>query len=89
MAELNKYIVESIGVFRMVHVVEAEDENSAFDIARLADENWQEHLGEMKIDVQPYTEEHLKHFKEKEFWWDGIAHKDENGTIQYKHPKNM
>ena len=84
-----KYIVESIGVFRMIHVVEAKDEGEAFEIARHADENWQEHLGEMKIDVQPYTEEHIKHFEEKEFWWNGVAKFDENGEVTYIHPEKF
>lgn len=82
-----KYIVESIGVFRMVHVVEAPDETEAFAVARAADDNWQEHLGEMKVDIQPYTEEHIKRFKEKDFFWEGTAYRAENGTVGYLHPQ--
>ena len=81
-----KYIVESIGVFRMIHVVEAPDETEAFAVARVADDNWQEHLGEMKVDIQPYTEEHIKRFKEKQFFWEGTAYRAENGTVGYLHP---
>lgn len=84
-----KYIVESIGMFRMIHVVEAKDEDEAFEVAKRADENWQEHLGEMKIDVQPFTEEHIKHFKEKEFWWSGVSKLDENGKVTYIHPEKF
>ena len=40
-----KYIVESVGMFRMVHVVECENEADALLIAEHADDNWQEHLG--------------------------------------------
>lgn len=82
-----KYIVESIGVFRMIHVVEAPDETEAFAVARSADDNWQEHLGEMKVDIQPYTEEHIKRFKEKDFFWEGTAYRADNGTVGYLHPK--
>lgn len=81
-----KYIVESIGVFRMVHVVEAEDEAGAFKIARAADDNWQEHLGEMKVDITEYTEEQISHFKKKDYFWNGVAFKDENGFVGYIHP---
>jgi len=81
-----KYIVETIGVFRMVHVVEAPNEDEAFAVARSADDNWQEHLGEMKVDIQPYTDEHIKRFKEKDFFWDGVAYRTENGTVGYIHP---
>jgi hypothetical protein len=81
-----KYIVESIGVFRMVHVVESETEDRAFRIARVADDNWQEHLGEMKVDISAYTEEQIAHFKKKQYFWDGVAFKDEDGFVAYIHP---
>lgn len=81
-----KYIVETIGIFRMVHVVEAESEQEAFNIASVADDNWQEHLGEMKVDITEYTEEQIAHFKRKDFFWDGVAFKDEDGFVAYNHP---
>jgi len=80
-----KYIVESIGMFRQVHVVEAENEDTAMEIARTADDNWQQYLGEMKVDISEFTPERIKHFQEKEFFWEGISFKDENGVIRYKH----
>ena len=80
-----KYIVESIGMFRQVHVVEAENEDTAMEIARTADDNWQQYLGEMKVDISEFTPERIKHFQEKEFFWEGISFKDENGEIRYKH----
>ena len=82
---MQKYVVETIGIHRMVHVVEAENENSAMEIARTADDNWQEYLGEVKIDIAEFTPERIKHFEEKEFFWNGISFKDENGDIRYKH----
>ena len=81
-----KFIVESIGFFRMVHVVESETEDEAFRIALSADDNWQEHLGEMKIDISEYTEEQIAHFKKKQYFWDGVAFKDENGFVGYIYP---
>jgi hypothetical protein len=81
-----KYIVETIGIFRMVHVVESETEDEALRIACVADDNWQEHLGEMKIDISEYTEEQIAHFKKKQYFWNGVAFKDENGFVAYVHP---
>jgi hypothetical protein len=80
-----KYIVESIGMFRQVHVVEAENEDTAMEIARTADDNWQQYLGEMKVDISEFTPERIKHLQEKEFFWEGISFKDENGVVRYKH----
>lgn len=81
-----KYIVESVGMFRQIHVVEAKDENEAFEIAETADDNWQEFLGTTKIDVSEFTEEHISVFRKKEFFWEGVSFKDENGELKYKHP---
>jgi hypothetical protein len=81
-----KYIVESIGVFRMVHVVEAENKDEAFRISNVADDNWQEHLGEMQMDVSEFTEEQIAHFRKKEYFWEGVAFKDEDGFVAYIHP---
>ena len=81
-----KYIVETIGMFRQVHVVEAETKEEAYEIAEVADDNWQEFLGTTKIDVSEYTEEHISFFKKKEFYWEVISFKDENGEIKYRHP---
>lgn len=88
---MKKYIVESITTFRHIHVVEAENEDDAFSIASEADENWQEFLGVTKLDVQEFTEEHVKRFREKQFWWDGVAFRnaEEDGVVDYKHPKNI
>ena len=77
-----KYIVETISVSRMVHVVEADSEEVALQIAERADDNWQEYLGTLKIDINEYTEEHIKHFKEKQFFWNGVS-KMVDGEIEY------
>jgi hypothetical protein len=82
---MTKYIVETIGMFRQIHVIEAESEDAAMEISRTADDNWQKYLGEMKVDISEFTPERIKHFQEKEFFWEGISFKDENGVIRYKH----
>ena len=83
---MTKYIVESIGMFRQVHVVEAESEEKAFEIAETADDNWQEFLGTTKVDVSEFTEEHISVFRKKEFFWEGVSFKDGNGELKYRHP---
>ena len=81
-----KYIVETIQVHRHVHVVEAENEDEALSIAEFADDNWQEYLGQLKVDINEFSEEQIKVFREKEFFWDGVSYRDENGVINYRHP---
>ena len=78
-----KYIVETIGMFRQVHVVEAKDEQEAFEIAETADDNWQEFLGVTKLDINEYTEEQIAHYKKKDFWWEGVSYM-EDGVVKYK-----
>jgi hypothetical protein len=82
-----KYIVEMIQLHRMIHVVEADNEEDALAIAKVADDNWQEYLGELKIDINEFTEEQISHFRKKEFFWDGVSYRDENGVIEYKRPE--
>jgi hypothetical protein len=81
------YIVETLSTFRHVHVVEAKDKDEALKVADKADYNWEEYLGLLKIDVNEYSEEQIKVFKEKPFFWSGISYIDETGEASYKHPK--
>jgi hypothetical protein len=78
------YIVESLSAFRHVHVIEAENKDEAFKIADKADYNWEEYLGLLKIDVNEFTEEQIKVFKDKPFFWSGVSYIDENGEVTYK-----
>lgn len=75
---MKKYIVETLTVVRQIHVVEAENESDAYKIASVADDNWQEYLGELKVDCQEYTEEHIKRFKEKSYFSDVVSYWDKN-----------
>lgn len=81
-----KYIVETIGIHRHVHVVEAENEKQAFEIAQVADPNWEEYLGQQKVSVEEFSEDRIKYFKNKQFYWDGVS-KFEDGEVAYIHPK--
>lgn len=75
---MKKYIVETLNVVRQIHVVEAENESDAYKIASVADDNWQEYLGELKVDCQEYTGEHIKRFKEKSYFSDVVSYWDKN-----------
>jgi hypothetical protein len=81
-----KYIVETIGIHRHVHVVEADTKDEAFKIAQIADPNWEEYLGQQKVSVDEYDETRIAYFKNKEFYWDGVS-KFEDGEVAYIHPK--
>jgi len=80
-----KYIVETMQSFRHIHVIEAENEDEALKIASVADDNWQEFMGQLKIDCQEYTEEHINLFRKKDFFWEGTAMKDKDGFVAYIH----
>jgi hypothetical protein len=79
-----KYIVETLGIFRQMHVVEAANKEEALAIADKADDNWQEFLGQMKIDINEYSEEQIAHYKKKDYFWNGVAFHDEKGNLHYK-----
>ena len=81
-----KYIVEQISVHRSVYVVEAENEEDAKKVASVADDNWQQWLGQLDVDVNEYSEERIAYFKHKDYFWDGVSYKDENGYLAYIHP---
>lgn len=81
-----KYIVETISLHRHVHVVVAESEEKALSIANEADDNWQEYLGQVKVDISEFNEDQIKHFRDKQYFWDGVAFRDENGGIDYLRP---
>lgn len=82
-----KYLVEVLSTFRNVYVVEADNEEDALLVTENCDDNWQEWLGQQKLDVRPYTEEQKEHFKSKDnYFWEGYSSLDENGHIVYHHP---
>lgn len=83
---MKKYIIETIAMYRMMHVVEVEDDEDIPLIIRHADDNWQEHLGELTFDKTEYSEEKIARFREKKFFWEGTAFIGENGHIHYRFP---
>jgi hypothetical protein len=82
-----KYLVEVLSTFRNVYVVEAKNEEDALFVAENSDDNWQEWLGQQKLDVRPYTDEQKAYFKSKDnYFWEGYTSLDENGHLVYHHP---
>lgn len=83
---MKKYIVETVSMYRMVHVVEVEDESDIPLLTQNADDNWQQHLGELRFDITEYSEEKVARFREKDYFWDGVSTINEAGFIVYKYP---
>jgi hypothetical protein len=82
-----KYIIETFSNFREVHVVEAENEEIAKEIAANSDYNMSKWLGQQVASIYEYSEEHVNRFKqEDEYFWDGIKGVDEEGYLTYQRP---
>ena len=81
-----KYIVEQLSVFRNVHVVEANSQEEAIKISEVADDNWQEWLGCMKVDINEYSDQRIAYFKDRDYFWSGVSYKDNDGYLAYHHP---
>lgn len=81
-----KYIVETLLTFREVFVVEAEDEEQAMEVAKVADPNWQECLGTARLDINEYSEEGMHNFKKKDYFFDAVAFFNEENVLEYRYP---
>jgi hypothetical protein len=82
-----KYIVETIQTFREIHVVEAENEEVAKEIAQNSDYNMSKHLGQQVASIYTYSEDHVERFrKEDEYFWDGVKGVDDEGFLTYQRP---
>jgi uncharacterized secreted protein with C-terminal beta-propeller domain len=82
-----KYIVETFPNFREIHVVEAENEEIAKEIAQNSDYNMSKHLGTQVAAIYDYTNDHRERFsKEDEYFWDGVKGVDEEGYLTYQRP---
>jgi hypothetical protein len=82
-----KYIVETIVIFREVHVVEAENEEIAKEIALNSDYNMSKHVGTHVATIYPYSQQDRERFvKEDEYFWDGVKGVDNEGYLTYQRP---
>ena len=80
-----KYIVESFVIFREVHVVEADTEESAKFIAKNSDYNASDHISTEVFDVYECNETDMSRFKKKsDYFWDGYTSLD-GDSIVYHH----
>lgn len=90
-----KFIVESLSTFYEIHVVEAESEEQAKEIAREADWNMSDWLGQTFIDVRDSTDSEIERFQQRDkYFFRGYTTMNEDGDIVYMHPngeinKNM
>lgn len=90
-----KFIVESLSTFYEIHVVEAENEDQAKQIAKETDWNMSQWLGDTFIDVRDCTESELERFHNRDkYFFKGYTTMDDKGDIYYMHPdgkinKNM
>ena len=81
-----KFIIEQLSIHRNVYVVEAENQAEAEKVANVADDNWQEWLGSVKVDVNEFSDERMAYFKDKDYFWAGVSYKDADGFLAYVHP---
>ena len=81
-----KFIVEQLSIHRNVYVVEADTEAEARQVAAVADDNWQQWVGQLDVDVSEYSDERISYFKDKQYFWDGVSYKDADGYLAYIHP---
>lgn len=81
-----KFIVEQLSIHRNVYVVEAPTEAEARQVASVADDNWQQWVGQLDVDVSEYSEERIAYFKNKQYFWNGVSYKDADGFLAYIHP---
>jgi hypothetical protein len=82
-----KYIVETIVTFREVHVVEAENEEIAKEIALNSDYNLSTCLGAQVATMYPYSEYDIERFcAEDKYFWKGIKGVDAEGFLTYTKP---
>jgi len=83
---MKKYIVETLSVFRNVYVIESEDETQLIEIANVCDPNYDEWLGNMKFEIKECSEEDIKQYESKKYFYKGSIVVDADGEISYRNP---
>ena len=80
-----KYIVELVSTFREIHVVEAENEETAIKIAQKSDYNMSKWLGQQVSTIYDYSEIDINRLKkEDQYFDDTFASVDSEGFLVYK-----
>jgi len=84
---MKQYIVESISTFYEIHVVEAKNEEEAKEIAKQADYNLSEWLGQTVVNVRESTIYELNRFRQRDpHFFNGYSTIDKEGFLVYHHP---
>lgn len=81
-----KYLVQSTSTFHIAHVIEAENEEQAKQIATDADDNWQKWKGLQFVGVTPLdqAQDTIKALKSQgETFWSGYSYL-KDGKIEYQ-----
>lgn len=82
-----KIVVETLQTFREIHIIEADDYETAKKIALDSDYNMSKFLGTQILTVYPHSEERLKQFQnEDDYFWEGVKSVDAEGYLCYQHP---
>ena len=40
----------------------------------------------MKVDINEYSDERIAYFKGRDYFWNGVSYKDNDGYLAYHHP---
>jgi hypothetical protein len=79
------FAVETITTFFEVHLVEAEDEETAKKIAEHSDYNVSKHVGTQNVNVYKFKEKDINRFvKLDEYFFQGYASLDDDSQLIYK-----
>ena len=84
---MHKFIVETLVIFREVHVVEAENRENAEKIAQNSDYNMSVCLGPQILTVKPYSDAAVDDYKsEDKYFWDAVKSVNADGYLVYDSP---
>lgn len=81
---MKKYIVESLSIFRNIHVVEVEHEDDIEFLMENSDANHDQWLGSKLIDVTEYSDQAIERFASKKYFYPGSSFIDSEGYVCYR-----
>ena len=81
---MKKYIVESLSIFRNVHVIETDNEEDIKLLMENSDANHDQWLGSQLIDVTEYSDQAIERFASKQYFYHGSSFIDDEGYVCYR-----
>lgn len=82
---MTKYTIETVSTFYEVRVIEAENEETAKNIAEDSDYNVSKWLGQQIVNISEYKESDLNRMKQLDSYvFNGCAYLNDDGVIDYK-----